>query len=148
MRFTYRLFLFIIFQNTSDMKRQYWILGWGLLLPLVLSAQAPADTTLQIGNIDVQGFRLSGLADQGSRKFLQVDNNLSSLTSTTSEAFRQIPSVMTDIEGTVFFRGSSQVGLLLNGVPYGLLEENRGDVLIQLPALFYNQISVSSFTPI
>ena len=130
------------------MKRQYWILGWGLLLPLVLSAQAPADTTLQIGNIDVQGFRLSGLADQGSRKFLQVDNNLSSLTSTTSEAFRQIPSVMTDIEGTVFFRGSSQVGLLLNGVPYGLLEENRGDVLIQLPALFYNQISVSSFTPI
>ena len=79
------------------MKRQYWILGWGLLLPLVLSAQAPADTTLQIRNIDVQGFRLSGLADQGSRKFLQVDNNLSSLTSTTSEAFRQIPSVMTEV---------------------------------------------------
>ncbi|MGM9759710.1 MAG: TonB-dependent receptor domain-containing protein [Parabacteroides sp.] len=131
------------------MNRNVLFFSFGLLLgPLAAVAQAPADTTLQISGVEIQGSRFSGLSEQGDKKMLQVDRNLSSLTSTTSEAFRQLPSVMTDIEGTVSFRGSNQVGMLLNGVPYGLLEENRGDVLIQLPALFYNRIAVSSFSPI
>ena len=38
--------------------------------------------------------------------------------------------------------------MLVDGVPYGLLEEYSGDVLIQLPALFFNQISLGAFPPI
>ena len=65
-----------------------------------------------------------------------------------ADAFRQLPSVITDMEGAVTYRGSGNVGMLVDGVPYGLLEEYSGDVLIQLPALFFNQISLGAFPPI
>lgn len=106
-------------------------------------SQAPADTTLSIQNIDVQGWRLGGLSG-GEMKRLQVDRNLSSLTGTTAEAFRQLPSVVTDIEGGVTFRGSNRAGMLINGIPYGVLEEYSGDMLIQLPALFFDRLALTS----
>lgn len=110
-------------------------------------AQAPADTTLSLQNIEIQGKRFGGLSG-GEIKRLQVENNLSSLTGTTSEAFRQLPSLVTDIEGGITFRGSNKAGLLLNGIPYGLLEEYSGDMLIQLPALFFNRIAMTSVPPV
>lgn len=105
--------------------------------------QAPADTTLSLQNIEIQGWRLGGLSG-GEMKRLQVDRNLSSLTGTTAEAFRQLPSVVTDIEGGVTFRGSNRAGMLINGIPYGVLEEYSGDMLIQLPALFFDRLALTS----
>lgn len=46
--------------------------------------------------------------------------------------------------GGITFRGSNNPGLLINGVPYGLLEEYSGDMLIQLPALFFDRVSMTS----
>ena len=111
-----------------------------------VSAQAVADTTLSIQDIEIRGRRFAGLSS-GEVKRLQVENNLSSLAVTTAEAFRQVPSLITDIEGGITYRGSSKPGMLINGIPYGLLEEYSGDVLIQLPALFFDRLVVSSFTP-
>lgn len=110
-------------------------------------AQEPADTTLSIRNIDVQGWRSAGLSG-GVVKRLQVEENPGSLGLTAADAIRRIPSVMTDIEGEVLFRGAARAGLLLEGVPYGMLDEQRGDLLIQLPALFFNRLLVTSFPPI
>ena len=59
-----------------------------------------------------------------------------------------MPSLVTDIEGGVTYRGSGKAGMLINGIPYGLLEEYSGDVLIQLPALFFNRISMSALPDI
>lgn len=73
-----------------------------------------------------------------------MDSNLSGLTGTTADVFRLLPSVVTDIEGGITFRGSNNPGLLINGVPYGLLEEYSGDMLIQLPALFFDRVSMTS----
>lgn len=128
------------------MKR---LLSLFLLIAFAASAfsQTPADTTLSIQNIDIEGKRLIGLSG-GEFKRLQVDRSPSSATGVAAEAFRQIPSVITDIEGGITFRGANRAGLLLNGVPYGLLEEYSGDLLIQLPALFFNRISVASFPAI
>lgn len=125
------------------MKRYLLILPVLTLLSHVVYSQSPADTTFTLDNIEIRGRRFSGL--NGSEvKRLQVENNLSSMTHTVSEAFRQIPSLVTDIEGGVTFRGSNRTGMLIGGVPYGLLEEYSGDVLIQLPALFFNRISLTS----
>ena len=99
-----------------------------------VSAQAVADTTLSIQDIEIRGRRFAGLSS-GEVKRLQVENNLSSLAVTTAEAFRQVPSLITDIEGGITYRGSSKPGMLINGIPYGLLEEYSGDVLIQLAAV-------------
>lgn len=120
------------------------------LLPLASAAvfsQAPADTTLSIQNIEIQG-RFAGELNGPEVKRLQIDRNLSSLAGTTAEAFRQLPSLVTDIEGGVFFRGSDRSGMLINGVPYGVLEEYSGDMLIQLPALFFNRLAITSTPPV
>ncbi len=122
---------------------------WVACLSLAGAAmsQTPVDTTIVLQRVDVLGKRLTGVGI-GEVKRLDVDNNLTSLTGSTAEALRQLPSVVTDIEGGVVFRGSGRSGLLINGIPYGLLEEYNGDVLIQLPALFFDQLSVTSFPPI
>lgn len=123
--------------------KPYLFLPLFTLLAAPVLAQAPADTTLSLQNIEVEGQRFGGLSG-GEIKRLQVENNLSSLTGTTSEAFRQLPSLLTDIEGGLTFRGSNKAGLLVNGIPYGLLEEYSGDMLIQLPALFFNRMALTS----
>ena len=121
-----------------------------LLIPILsgmtgyLYAQAPADTTLNLQNVEVQGARFAGLSERQGMRHLNVAQNLSSVTNTTAEALRQLPSVITDLEGMVTFRGSNQVGMLINGVPYGLMEEYSGDVLIQLPALFFDRLAMGA----
>ena len=107
-----------------------------------LYAQEPADTVRTIHDVEVWGRYLSGLSG-GTVRQLRVEHQLSSASVSMAEAFRQLPSVVTDIEGGVLFRGSAKTGMLVNGVPYGLLEEYSGDVLIQLPALFFNRVALS-----
>ena len=128
--------------------KQVLLIPFITLLSAPAFAQLPADTTVVIRDIEVQGTRFAGLSEQGGARSLRVDRNLSSLTTTSADAFRQIPSLLTDIEGGVSFRGANKVGMLLDGVPYGLLEEYSGDVLIQLPALFFNRISVGTYPSI
>lgn len=129
------------------MKRNLLILPAIALLSHTAGAQTPVDMSLSLQNVEIQGKRFAGLGG-GEVKRLQVENNLSSLTNTVSEAFRQMPSLVTDIEGGVTYRGSGKAGMLINGIPYGLLEEYSGDVLIQLPALFFNRISMSALPDI
>lgn len=117
----------------------------GLCLSMAINAQE-ADSTLNrtIEEVEVIGKYASGISGSPVKK-LQVERQLSSASVTTAEAIRQLPSVITDIEGGVTFRGSSHSGLFINGIPYGLMEEYSGDVLIQLPALFFNKVGLEVF---
>lgn len=125
------------------MKRYLFIFGILVVVFHPILSQSLADTTLSLSNVEIKGKLFSGLQG-GEVKRLQVEKNLSSITNTVSDAFRQLPSLVTDIEGGVTFRGSNKAGMLINGIPYGMLEEYSGDVLIQLPALFFNRISLTS----
>lgn len=113
----------------------------------VVISQTPVDSLIHLQNVEIRGSRFSGLSG-GEIKRLQVEGNLSSLSTTTADALRQMPSLSTDIEGGITFRGSNKTSALLNSIPYGLLEEYSGDLLIQLPALFFNRIEVLSCPPI
>ena len=113
------------------------------LLSYSVAAQIPADGTIHLQDVEIQGKRFGGLTGREVKR-LEVDKNLSSVTGTTADVFRQLPSVITDIEGGITYRGSSKPGLLINGIPYGLMEENSGDMLIQLPALFFNRVSMTA----
>ena len=114
-----------------------------------LAAQTSADTTMSrtIQDVEIWGRHSAGILG-GAIKQLQIENNPSSVNVTAADAFRQFPSVITDIEGGVLFRGSTKTGMFIDGVPYGLMEEYSGDVLIQLPAIFFNHLSLSAFAPI
>ena len=67
-----------------------------LLIPILsgmtgyLYAQAPADTTLNLQNVEVQGARFAGLSERQGMRYLNVAQNLSSVTNTTAEALRHI----------------------------------------------------------
>ena len=113
-----------------------------------LAAQTSADTTMSrtIQDVEIWGRHSAGILG-GAIKQLQIENNPSSVNVTAADAFRQFPSVITDIEGGVLFRGSTKTGMFIDGVPYGLMEEYSGDVLIQLPAIFFNHLSLSAFAP-
>lgn len=101
------------------------------------------DSVITLPAVEVNEKHLSRFS-AGEIKKLQVDKDLTSVTGTAAEAFRQLPSLVADIEGNLLFRGSPKSSVLINGIPYGMMEENSGDVLIQLPALFFNSLSLSS----
>ena len=84
--------------------RQILLLPLAALLAMPVFSQTPADTTLTIRNIEIQGTRFAWLSERGGMKILRVDNNLSSVTNTAADAFRQLPSVITDMEGAVTYR--------------------------------------------
>lgn len=127
--------------------KKWMYLSCLIWLTQTLVSQTPVDTVVTLNNIVVHGTHFAGLSG-GEIKRLQVNNNLSSMTGTAAEALRQLPSLTTDIEGNLTFRGSNKTVLLLHGIPYGLLEEYSGDALIQLPALFFNEITINSYPPI
>ena len=64
--------------------RQILLLPLAALLAMPVFSQTPADTTLTIRNIEIQGTRFAGLSERGGMKILRVDNNLSSVTNTTA----------------------------------------------------------------
>lgn len=70
------------------MKRNRIIIPVVALLSHTMYAQTPVDMNLQLQNVEIQGKRIAGL-NGGEVKRLQVDKNLSSMTGTVSEAFRQ-----------------------------------------------------------
>ena len=129
------------------MKKILYIVA-ALCLSLEIWAQE-VDSTLNrtIDEVEVIGKFTSGITGS-SVKTLQIERQLSSASVTAAEAIRQLPSVVTDIEGGITFRGSNQSGLFINGIPYGLLEEYSGDVLIQLPALFFNKVGLLTYPDI
>ena len=68
------------------------------------------------------------------KKVFNVDQNLASSGASASEMLQNIPSVEVDNEGNVSLRNSSSVEVWINGKPSGLTEDNRAQILEQMPA--------------
>lgn len=125
------------------MKRIFVYLFLYFLTIQTLSAQFITDTILILQNIEVQGQHFSTI-NSGSVKQLNVSGNLTGGMGSTSDVLRQLPAVNTDIEGATYFRGSTKIAQLIEGIPYGFMEEQSGDLLIQLPAFFFKKIILLS----
>lgn len=70
-------------------------------------------------------------------------NDLQATTGSLADALRNVPSVDVDPEGNVSLRGDSNVTILVDGRPSGILTgPGRGQALIQLPASQYARIEV------
>lgn len=52
------------------------------------------------------------------------------------------PSIDTDIEGNVYVRNSDKILFALNTIPLGYLNENRGDLLLQIPSSMMGEVRV------
>ena len=86
-----------------------------------------------LGEVEVigQGMQMRLEID---KKVFSVDQNLSAAGASVSEVLQNIPSVDIDGEGNVSLRNNSNVEVWINGKPAGLTEENRGQILEQMPA--------------
>ncbi|MCQ2232091.1 MAG: TonB-dependent receptor [Paludibacteraceae bacterium] len=78
------------------------------------------------------------------KKVYRVNTNAVSEGTSASEILKEIPSVEVDVEGKVSLRNSENVEIYINGKPAGLTDENRGDILDQLPAGSVQQVEVIS----
>ena len=134
---TYRLFFFLLIKD-KHMKRIFIYLFFYLLSLQTLSAQFITDTVLTLQNIEIQGQRFP-IINSGSVKQLSVQENITGGLGSASDVLRQLPAVTSDIEGTTYFRGSTKTTQLISGIPYGFMEEQGGDLLIQLPAFFFKR---------
>jgi len=76
------------------------------------------------------------------RKVFNVDKNLISTGGSVSDVLQNVPSVNVDIDGNVSLRGSENVTILIDGKPSGLTNENRANILRQLPASSIDQVEV------
>ncbi len=76
------------------------------------------------------------------KRVFNVGEDLANIGSNASEIIDNLPSVSVDVEGNVSLRGSSNVRILVNGKPSGLVGLNNADGLRQLQGDLIERIEV------
>jgi len=76
------------------------------------------------------------------KKIYNVGKDLTVSGGTVSDVLDNVPSVSVDAEGNVALRGDSNVRILINGKPSGLVGINSTDALQQLPAEAIEKVEV------
>ncbi len=96
--------------------------------PIYLSEDA---TVLQDFELLTQGSQMKFEVD---KKVFSVDQSIANAGGSVSEVLENVPSVEVDAEGNISLRNSTNVEVWINGKPSGLTEENRAQILEQMPA--------------
>ncbi|HEX8535321.1 MAG TPA: TonB-dependent receptor, partial [Allosphingosinicella sp.] len=77
----------------------------------------------------------SEVVGSSDRTSFNIANDLQVQTGTVADALRAVPGVEVDLQGRVSLRGDPGVTILIDGRPSAMLRgENRGDVLLSMPA--------------
>lgn len=76
------------------------------------------------------------------KKIYNVGKDLTVRGGTVSDVLDNVPSVSVDVEGNVALRGNTNVRILINGKPSGLVGLNSTDALRQLPAEAIEKVEV------
>jgi outer membrane receptor protein involved in Fe transport len=111
--------------------------------PAAATQEAPAeDAATELGETVVQA-RANDIRTSVDSISYNVGEDLQTATGTLADALRNIPSVEVDPDGNVSLRGDAGVTILVDGRPSGLFQgENRGQVILQIPADQYARIEV------
>jgi outer membrane receptor protein involved in Fe transport len=97
-------------------------------------ARRPAPAGQRPNDVVVTGTRSDVIASPDRVSF-NVANDLQVQTGTVADALRSVPGVEVDLQGRVSLRGDPGVTILIDGRPSAMLRgENRGDVLLSMPA--------------
>jgi len=78
------------------------------------------------------------------KKTFNVSKNTTISGGNALDALQSIPSVSTDIDGIVTYRGSENVMILINGEQSGLISKDNNNALEQIPAEAIEKIEVIS----
>jgi len=135
-------------------KRYFSLLAFFLYIISVAAQNATLPDSVQTKTIEKQLHeveiteRKAATSPLSIFKSVSISTKASAPNLTTAEVLQQIPSLSADIEGNLRLRGSNRVSLLYHGVPLTLFEENRSDLLIQLPVNLFTLIQTYNIPPI
>lgn len=108
---------------------------------LTLGALKLKEDATALAEVEVVG-QASQMRFDIDKKVFNVDQNLASAGASASEVLENIPSVQVDNDGNISLRNNSSVEIWINGKPSGLNEENRAQILEQMPAGSIESIEV------
>lgn len=91
--------------------------------------------------VEVTAKRSSLQVDIDKKTFIVNESAVSDGMS-ASEVLKEIPSVAVDVEGNVSMRNNENVEIYINGRPSGMTEDNKADLLEQLPAGSIERVEV------
>lgn len=103
---------------------------------------APVEQESAVDEVVVEA-RRPDIISASDRMIYNVSNDLQAQTGTIADALRNVPGVEVDLQGNVSLRGDSNVTILIDGRPSGVLSGNsRGDALQAMSAAGYERVEV------
>jgi len=120
--------------------------------PQVAAKPADQEEPARVGDVVVAA-RNDGIRTSIDSVSYSLANDLQATTGALADALRNVPSVDVDPQGNVSLRGNSNVTILVDGRPSGILSgEGRAQAILQLPADQYARIEVmtnpsAAYTP-
>jgi len=94
-----------------------------------------------LGEVQVKGQR-SQMKLEVDRKTFTVDEVLAAAGGSVSDLLENIPSIEVTTDGEISLRGNSSVEVWINGKASGLTNDNRAEILQQIPAESIERIEV------
>ncbi len=99
----------------------------------------PSDVQLEEVVVEAERTQMQLTAD---KKIFNVGKDLSNLGGTATDILDNLPSITVDVEGNVELRGSSNVRILIDGKPSGLVGLSSSDALRQIQANLIDRIEI------
>jgi len=98
-------------------------------------------SSVQMAEVDVFG-ELPQFIQTIDKKIFFVDQSLTVLGGTATDALKNIPSVDVDIDGNISLRGDQNVNVLIDGKPSGLTQSDRRAMVDNIPAAMIDRVEV------
>lgn len=97
--------------------------------------------TQHLNQVKIIGLK-SQMKFELDRKIFNVDQSLVGAGSSANDLLRNIPSVEVAADGNILLRNNKNVIIWINGRPSGLNEDNRSQILEQLPAEIIERVEI------
>jgi outer membrane receptor protein involved in Fe transport len=99
------------------------------------------DASVNLNTVEIVGQK-STFETSIDRKTYNVGQDIMSKTGTISDVLQNVPTVQVDVDGKVSLRGSSNVIVLINGKPSGMMNQNAAAMLQQMPSDMVEKIEI------
>ncbi|MGV3588718.1 MAG: TonB-dependent receptor domain-containing protein [Adhaeribacter sp.] len=100
-----------------------------------------AASSARLQEVQVQGERPT-VAYGLDRKVVNVAKDLTSIAGTATDVMKNVPSVTVDADGGISMRGSSNLRILIDGRPTGMVADNQAQILEQIPASSIESVEI------
>jgi outer membrane receptor protein involved in Fe transport len=120
-------------------------------LPAISITAGAPEVNLGVITFGASSTRLSEVKVEGDRptvsygldrKVVNVAKDLTSIAGSATDVMKNVPSVTVDADGGISMRGSSNLRILIDGRPTGMVADNQAQILEQIPASSIESVEI------